>query len=399
MDRDNENWASAERVGDEIAVLATNIDAALHRLLTCIRRFDESEEWGRQGAISCAHWLSWRIHLDLGTAREKVRVARALGDLPRIDEALRQGVLSYAKVRALTRVATPQTQDQLLEIARSSTGAQLERLCRAFRKVVTVDDHGNRLDEYRRVDHRVLDNGMVRITAVLHPDEADTVMKAIDQARRPPPPTEQPAGEGGTSRPSSRPPYISAEERKRLLPAPDALVKLALASLTPQQPAGDRPAPSAGDRAAPSMRPLLVVHVGPDPLSAGTLAATLDDGTRLSAETLRRLSCDANLVPVKPGASGPRLDLGRQSRTVSPALHRALLIRDKATCRFPGCTHRRFLHDHHINHWAHGGQTNLDNLILLCTHHHRLVHEGGFGISADGTGAITFTTPRGLPIA
>src|SRR5918911_288127 len=241
MDRDNENWASAERVGDEIAVLATNIDAALHRLLTCIRRFDESEEWGRQGAISCAHWLSWRIHLDLGTAREKVRVARALGDLPRIDEALRQGVLSYAKVRALTRVATPQTQDQLLEIARSSTGAQLERLCRAFRKVVTVDDHGNRLDEYRRVDHRVLDNGMVRITAVLHPDEADTVMKAIDQARRPPPPTEQPAHDGGTSRASSRPPYISAEERKRLLPAPDALVKLALASLTPQQPAATAP--------------------------------------------------------------------------------------------------------------------------------------------------------------
>ena len=142
--------------------------------------------------------------------------ARALGELPKTDEALRQGVLSYAKVRALTRVATPQTQDQLLEIARYSTGAQLERLCRTFRKVVTVDGHGNRLDDYRRVDDRVLDNGMVRITAVLHPDEADTVMKAIDQARRPPPPTEQPAHDGGTSRASSRPPYISAEERERL---------------------------------------------------------------------------------------------------------------------------------------------------------------------------------------
>src|SRR5512140_1520644 len=96
-----------ERLGDEIGRMAAQIDAATHRLLTCIRRFDESGEWARQGATSCAHWLNWRIGLDDGAAREKVRVARALGGLPRIDDALRRGVISYSKVRAMTRVATP----------------------------------------------------------------------------------------------------------------------------------------------------------------------------------------------------------------------------------------------------------------------------------------------------
>src|SRR5687767_14972431 len=87
------------RLADEIARMAAQLDITAHRLLGCIRRFDESGEWAKQGCVSCAHWLSWRISLDLGTAREKVRVARALGKLPKIDDALGRGVLSYAKVR------------------------------------------------------------------------------------------------------------------------------------------------------------------------------------------------------------------------------------------------------------------------------------------------------------
>ena len=124
-----------EALADEIARTAARLDAATHRLLACIRAFDESGEWARQGALSCAHWLTWRIGLDPGTAREKVRVARALGALPRIDDALRRGQLSYAKVRALTRVATPENEERLLEMALASTGAQLERLCRKVRRV------------------------------------------------------------------------------------------------------------------------------------------------------------------------------------------------------------------------------------------------------------------------
>src|SRR5262245_54782073 len=123
-------------LADEIALLAAQVDVGTHRLLTCIRQFDESEEWGHQGARTCADWLAWRIGLAPGAAREKVRVARALGKFPAMDAAMAAGRLSYAKVRALTRVATATNEARLVEIALVATGAQLERLCRRFRRLV-----------------------------------------------------------------------------------------------------------------------------------------------------------------------------------------------------------------------------------------------------------------------
>ena len=108
---------TVEELGQEIAELAVHLDSATHRLLECVRQFDADSGWAAQGALSCAHWLAWRIGLDPATAREKVRVARALGTLPKIDAALKAGKLSYAKTRALTRVATPDTEENLLEAA------------------------------------------------------------------------------------------------------------------------------------------------------------------------------------------------------------------------------------------------------------------------------------------
>jgi len=172
---------NAERLGEEIASLAAHLDAATHRLLRCIREFDEAKGWHEQGAISCAHWLAWRVGLDAATAREKVRVARALGRLPAIDEALRQARLSYAKVRALTRVATPQNETRLLYLALEATGAQLERLCRGYRSVLAADE--GREPEERSVCQRALSGGMVRLELVLSPDEADLILRAIDRAR------------------------------------------------------------------------------------------------------------------------------------------------------------------------------------------------------------------------
>jgi hypothetical protein len=156
-------------------------DAAAHRLLECIRQFDASSEWYAQGAVSCAHWLSWRIGLDLATAREKVRVARTLGTLPAIDQALRVGRISYAKVRAMTRVATPANEAQLLEFAIYATGAQLERIYRGYRGALAADRPVCLED--RSVRRRVLPGGMVKVEMVLSPYEADLVMRAIDCAR------------------------------------------------------------------------------------------------------------------------------------------------------------------------------------------------------------------------
>src|SRR5215467_9814131 len=115
-----------DRLGDEIAELSAQIDAATARLLDLIREFDSRGGWN-SGFRSCAAWLSWRVGLDLGAARERVRVARALGTLPRLAEALSRGELSYAKVRALTRVATPDTEERLLKVGRAGTAEHVER--------------------------------------------------------------------------------------------------------------------------------------------------------------------------------------------------------------------------------------------------------------------------------
>jgi len=124
-----------DQLADFIAVSSARIDAATHELLTQIRRFDQLGGWAWHGAKSCVAWLSWRVGLSVGAAGEKVRVARALGELPLIDAAFGAGELSYCKVRAMTRVATAETEELLLTMARSATGAQLERICRGFRRV------------------------------------------------------------------------------------------------------------------------------------------------------------------------------------------------------------------------------------------------------------------------
>jgi hypothetical protein len=366
-------------LADEIARTAAHLAAGTHRLLACIRAFDASEEWGHQGALSCAHWLTWRIRLAPGAAREKVRVARALGALPRIDDALCRGVLSYSQVRALTRVATAQNEELLLNMAQACTAAQLERFCRSIRRAVAITEDGDRLDEHRTFREETMENGMVRLSVVLHADEAALVMKAIEHARRPP----------ASSRPSDPVPAgVPEETRQRLPPRTDALISVAETYLAYHD---------ATDRGGP--RTHIFLHVDQDPIAPeGTLAATLDDGTRVSAEAFRRLSCDATVVPVHHHPTGSQLDLGRRTRTVSPALHRALLLRDRG-CAFPACPHTLFLHAHHIQHWVHGGPTSLINLVNLCGSHHRLVHEGGFGIRRDGDGRVVFTGKRGEVIA
>ena len=131
----------------------------------------------------------------------------------------------------------------------------------------------------------------------------------------------------------------------------------------------------------------------------GAKVATLDDGTRLPAETLRRLACDCGLVATRTEADGSVLDVGRRTRSIPPAIRRALWLRDRG-CRFPGCGHTRFLHGHHVQHWLAGGPTRLDNLVLLCSRHHRLLHEGGCFIerTADGPGLV-FRTGDGQRLA
>lgn len=175
--------ADKVRLGDEIAELAAHLDAATHRLLVLIGEFDASGGWADQGALSCAHWLGWRIGLELGAAREHVRVARALRDLPQTGDALRRGQVSYSKVRALTRVATPDTEGTLLAMARASTASQLERICRGYRRA-TRDANGRPEDEAdeRWVREGETGTGFVRFDIQVRTEEAALLRRALEIA-------------------------------------------------------------------------------------------------------------------------------------------------------------------------------------------------------------------------
>ncbi len=301
---------TVEELGQEIAELAVHLDAATHRLLECVRQFNAECGWAAQGAVSCAHWLAWRIGLDPATAREKVRVARALGTLPAIDAALKAGKLSYAKVRALSRVATPETEAKLLEVALYATGAQLERLCRGYRTALTAE---NVLPPPERsVRRRELPGGMVKLEIVLSADEADLVEGAIERARE----VAQAGAKVDVSAETPSPAATPAPDLPRPSRA-DAVVALAESYLASNVGSGN-----GGERFT------VMVHVDQDPLAPdGVLAGTLDDGTRVSAEALRRVACDCGLVAVS--GDGDKLNIGRRSRSIPPAIRRALMLRDR----------------------------------------------------------------------
>jgi hypothetical protein len=371
--------AALERLGDEIAELSAHLDAATARLLTLIREFDARGGWNN-GFQSCAHWLNWRVGLDLGAARERVRVARALETLPRLAEALGRGELSYAKVRALTRVATPETEARLLAVGRAGTAAHVERIVRAWRR---VDQRAEAREAKRQHARRNLylfteEDGTVVVRGRLTPEQGAVLRRALDAAREA---LYQHGRAAGA-------PADSAHER----PSPeqqgaDALVLLAETALH-----------QALDPGAPGERYQVVVHVDAavlaDPANPGQTA--LEDGMAISAETSRRLACDASRVVMAHGPDGQVLEVGARTRTIPPALRRALLHRDP-TCRFPGC-HTRVGQGHHVQHWAAGGPTTLSNLVLLCRRHHRAVHEEGYQVARGPDGDFQFSRPDGRPL-
>jgi hypothetical protein len=364
--------AELERLGDEIAELSAQLDAATARLLELLREFDTRGGWN--GARSCAEWLSWRVGLDLGAARERVRVARALGGLPRIAAALARGELSYSKVRALTRVATPETEARLVEVGRAGTAAHVEKIVRGWRR---VDRHIEHQEAEARHHGRSLqvyadDDGMVVVRGRLEPEVGAVLVRALEAARAAlavRTPTEWPE------------PPTSGQLRA------DALGLLAETALQH----GLDPGPG-------QERYQVVVHVDAPVLadSAQPGQSVLEDGEHVSAETSRRLACDATRVGLRHAADGSVLDVGRRTRTIPPALRRALEARDRG-CRFPGCG-RRYAQGHHLHHWANGGPTRLDNLALLCRRHHRAVHEEGYQVVRASDGTLHFSTPRGWPI-
>lgn len=386
---------AAEALGERIAALATQLHAATYDLLVVLREFDRRTGWDKSFS-SCAHWLNWRTGIDLGAAREKVRVAHALAALPRISATMQRGTISYAKVRALTRVATPANEEAWLTFALSGTAAHVEQLVRAWRRVdhATASREAEARHLHRQLSTWTDDDGMVVIRGRLTPELGAVVQRALDAAvdrlRR-------------YGRESPNPGRLADEvtPAQRRADALGLLAESALSADLDRGTTGDRyqvmlHIDCASDVAAgePSVAPgPEAPAVAPRALDlAGTLE--VDHGAvDVSAETSRRVSCDASVVTMHHGAGGVVLDVGRKTRTIPPSIRRALLARD-GTCRFPGCTSRR-CDAHHIEHWLDGGATSLDNLVLLCQRHHRSVHEGQVDVRLNADGSIAFIRDDG----
>ena len=378
--------AETVRLGDSIAELAARIQAATFELLVMIHEFDEREGWG-EGFKSCAHWLNWRTGLALGAAREKVRVAHALAELPRMSAAMRRGALSYSKVRALTRIATAETEASLLDFARCATAAHVERLVRAWRR---VDRIAEGRDERRRHASRHLDtwvdeDGMLVIRGRLSPEVGAVVRRALEAAAEHLYQESEDKAEGRAADPEQEDRTTASVGQRRA----DALGLVAESALA-----------ATLDRGAAGDRYQVVVHVDDDVLQddAGNGQSAIEggDGLHVHAETSRRIACDASRVVMRHGPDGAVLDVGRKTRTIPPAIRRALAARGH-TCRFPGCNCRH-CDAHHVRHWAAGGATRLDNLLLLCRRHHRAVHEEGFTVELLDNGDARFFGPDGRPL-
>jgi Domain of unknown function (DUF222) len=375
---ESENTALADvpfdELQDEIATLASHIYAGTCRWLELVGEFDRRGSWAEWGGGTCAEWLAWRCGLTPRSAREHVRVARRLGELPLIHDAFARGELSYAKVRALTRVADERSEEELLELARHLTASQLERAIRAYRRVSAQE--ANALADLAYAGYSWDEDGSLILRARLAPEDGALFLRALEAARDRLQERESPTERG------------SAEPQEPVRRPSNAEALAAMAELAFASESHGR---SGGERHQ------LVVHVEEAALNdSDEGACALEDGPALAAETARRLACDGSLVEIRE-RDGEPLSVGRKRRTIPPAMRRALQARDRC-CRFPGCENRRFLDAHHVQHWVAGGETKLTNLVLLCGRHHRFLHEGGYSIDELRDGSHAFRDPWGGPL-
>lgn len=414
---------SLDDLESRMCLLAGRIAANECEFLTLLAEYDEREGWGVWELRSAAHWLSTRCGMRLGAARERVRVARALTLLPRVREAFAKGRLSYCKVRALSRVATPTTEETLVELALGATGAQLERIVRSWRTAL-AEDYSASQRVRRSVRRREDEDGSVVFVVRLPPEDAAVLDSALRAA------CAEILDDDG--RPVETPEELRlAEELSRAEPQQrgeaDAIVLMAERFLS-QPPAADKPEvyqvvihaesamfgeaeeqneaegqnepaadqpgsarnPTPGDRPHPQRGQSITEAAR----FAGAPGATIEGGGQVCGAAVLRLLCEASAQVWLRDRDGRTLDLGRTARDASRKQRRALRRRDGG-CRFPGCTRQTHLIPHHVRWWSRRGATDLDNLVLLCSAHHHAVHEIGYSITNLGRGCFVFLRPDG----
>ena len=492
--------------------MAAHLNLADWRFIKLIAAMERTRGWREGGYCNLGNWLDHRCGLGPCAARERIRIGRALAKLPQIDAAFRDGVISYSKVRAITRVATPETDAMLLAIAEGSSAAQLESLVRTYERV-GKSDSGRASSEQRRSLSWYYEDGMLVITAAVPAERGALVIKALQQVvdgrkdereayyqsvlpatcRRE---TAEPAADGDSegigraqvaSRGSDGPPMHAAGNNSAAAESVVAGDDFGAAAATARSAAqgagatdGKEVPPQAEWAAADVSAETPANRMGGDngeEVSTQTASAAMtevDVSGGVSAETddlpdwlifelasteqrladalvdmaehclasgagpwkrrrtgqryqvmltigrnelaaqraaggaryyvepdwgideadARHIACDADLTEFIQDARGNLLNYERRRRIVPARLLQALKLRDHSRCRFPGCAHQRYVEAHHVRHWIDGGETRLENLVLLCSAHHRLLHHGAFRIMIED-GDVVFVNRDG----
>ena len=353
------------------------------RFLREVYEFDMRQGYKEWGYVDTAEWLDFKCGISRVTAREKVRIAKCLVVLSKVEKAFAEGRLSYSKVRALVRVAKLETEDELLAFALKTPASFLEKRLAELRNGSLEGSSSEAAHLDRKLWSCEREGDRMVISAELSRADAMLVLEALEKCK-------SEIADSGLE---------NDGKWDDLARSADALVLMARRSLSgrfrgigesDEDPDAEGP-DSAESPESPGSGHLVMVHVDESALRGKGGASDLP------IRTMKRLLCDGPAVGIVENGNGEPLSIGRKSRTVPTAIRRALDGRDR-TCRFPGCSHTKWLDAHHIRHWTDGGETSLKNLVLLCTHHHRLLHEGGFQMLPREGGSYYFGKRDGRPV-
>lgn len=406
-----------DEIEQAVRIGAAEIAAATCRWLQLLAELVVRGVWADAGAKTPASWLSWALGIAPSTAREHVRVALRLRECPQVRQRMAAGTLSYSKTRAITRVATPETEDMLLRWADSAPAHVLERIITDARRQQRAESEPEDRDDLG-LTRRWREDGTYELVLRVDAGVGLQVEQHIDRLLELDEHTDEDADDASPRALELVPDLEESAADQDLEEAPTARVPRAVRAADLVVGAIGAAVAAGPDDTSGADRHLVVLHTSASELLSASEAVDEMDGTAsaeaprrpssrrmhlvrdgrgrvrsMSARTLWRLACSARLDLAVDDADGHPADNGRGRRTPDARLRRLLMARDR-TCRFPGCGATRYLHAHHVVHWEDGGPTDLDNLVLLCNHHHTVVHQG-WDLRPAGAGRWTFHAPSG----